>query len=327
MQTVGTGDLAYEPILNWYKLPPDVQLVEAIGVAVDSHDNVFVFNRGEPPIIVFDREGNFVNAWGEGHFVRPHGIWIAPDDTLYLTDDKGHSVSQFTAEGKLLRTIGPVGAASNSGVEDFDYRTISRGAGPYYYPTNTVVSGTDDIYISDGYGNARVHRFSRQGELIKSWGSPGDQAGQFNVPHGIGVDRSARVYVADRENSRIQIFTSEGAFIEQWTDVIRPCEIFIGADNLAYVAELGSRNGLYPWMPRQPDAIGGRVSIFDLDGVLLSRWGGGNDASQPAEFYAAHDIWVDSHGNVYVGEVAVTAANLVDEDATNLPTLRKFVRK
>jgi DNA-binding beta-propeller fold protein YncE len=327
MQTVGTGDLVYEPVSNWQQLPDDVRLVEAIGVAVDSQDNVFVFNRGEPAIIVFDRDGNFVNAWGEGQFVRPHGIWIAADDTLYLTDDKGHSVRQFAADGRLLRAIGPAGMPSASGVRDFDYRTITCGAGPFHYPTNAVTSGSGEIFVADGYGNARVHHFSRDGDLIKSWGQPGDQAGQFNVPHGIGVDRTNRIYVADRENSRLQVFTPEGEFIEQWTDIVRPCEIFIGADDLVYVAELGSRNGLFPWMQRQPHAIGSRVSVFDLDGNRLSRWGGGDDAVQPNEFYAAHDIWVDSRGDIYVGEVAVTAAHLAGEDSTNLPTLRKFARQ
>ena len=326
-QTVGTGEWVYEPVTNWHKLPDDVRLVEAIGLAVDSRDNVFVFNRGEPAIIVFDRQGNFLKAWGTGEFVRPHGIWIAADDTLYLTDDLGHSVRQFSADGNLIRAIGPVGIPSDTGVDDFDYRTIKRGASPFHYPTNVVTSSQGDVYITDGYGNARTHRFSSAGELIKSWGKPGEAAAQFNVPHGIGIDRADRIYVADRENSRIQIFSAAGQFIDQWTDVIRPCQVFIGAGDLAYVAELGTRNGLFPWMRRQPDAIGARVSIFDLQGNVLSRWGGGADAMQPGEFYAAHDIWVDSLGDIYVGEVAVTAARSAGEDATNLPTLRKFVRR
>ncbi|MFT5527790.1 MAG: DNA-binding beta-propeller fold protein YncE [Pirellulaceae bacterium] len=326
MQTVGTGDLVYEPATNWHQLPDDVQLVEAIGVAVDSKDNVFVFNRGEPAIIVFDRDGHFLNAWGEGQFVRPHGIWIAPDDTLYLTDDIGHSVRQFSGQGELLRTIGPLGIPSDTGVDDFDFRTIARGGEPFHLPTNATTTSSGDIFVADGYGNARVHHFSKAGELVNSWGQPGDQAGQFNVPHGIAVDRLNRLFVADRENSRIQLFTLEGEFIEQWTDVVRPCAIFIGSDDLVYVAELGSRNGLFPWMERQPNAIGSRVSIFDLAGNCLSRWGGGDDAMLPGEFYAAHDIWVDSRGDIYVGEVAITAANLAGSDPTNSPTLRKFSR-
>ena len=327
MQNVGSGDFVYQPIADWQKLPDDMPLVEAIGVAVNSRNEVFVFNRGEPPVMVFGRDGNFLRSWGEGQFVRPHGIWIAADDTLYLTDDKGHSVRQFSGDGELLRVIGPAGVPSASGVQDFDYRTISRGAGPFHYPTNLAISGSGDIYVADGYGNARVHRFSPHGEWTQSWGQPGDRGGQFNVPHGIAVDSSDRVYVADRENNRIQIFTASGEFIGQWTDVIRPCEVFIGTEQLAYVAELGNRNGLYPWMRREPAAVGGRVSIFDLDGRLLSRWGGGTDATRGGEFYAAHDIWVDSEGDIYVGEVAVTAAGLVGESAAGLPTLRKFARR
>jgi len=327
MTTVGQGDLKFEPVENWPREDNEVSITEAVGVAVDSQDRVFVFNRGEPPVIVFDREGRLINAWGRGQFVRPHGIWIASDDTLYLTDDNGHSVKQFTAEGQLLRTIGPSGQPSDTGVEGIDYRTIERGAPPFNLPTNTLVASTGEIFVSDGYGNARVHKYSAEGELIKSWGEPGVGNGQFQLPHGIGIDRDDRIYIADRENRRIQIFSSDGNFIEAWTDILRPCEVFVAADNLVYVAELGERHGLFPWMTVPPNAVGGRVSIFDLEGNLLSRWGGGHDASLATEFYAPHDLWVDSEGSIYVGEVAVTAASLEGKSLDGLPTLRKFTKQ
>lgn len=326
MALVGERNHTYEPVPGWYRLPADVPLEEAIGVAVNSKDEIFVFNRGEPSVIVFDAEGNFLNAWGVGVFVRPHGIWIAPDDTLYLTDDKGHSVRHFSPGGKEIRAIGPVGIPSDAGAEGFDHRTICRPAGPYNLPTNAVTSAAGDIFVADGYGNARIHHFSADAELITSWGSLGSEPGQFIVPHGIGIDSSGHLYVADRENSRIQIFRQDGTFLEEWTDVIRPCEVHISQDDTVYVAELGTRNGLFPWMERKPDAIGGRVSIFNLDGELLARWGGGDNARLPGEFYAAHDIDVDSEGNIYVGEVAVTAAEQRGEDPTGLDTLKKFRR-
>jgi hypothetical protein len=132
--------------------------------------------------------------------------------------------------------------------------------------------------------------------------------------------------VADRENSRIQIFAQDGTFLTEWTDLVRPCEVHVSQDDTVYVAELGRRNGLFPWMQKIPDALGGRVSIFNLAGELLSRWGGGTDPRLPGEFYAAHDIDVDSHGDVYVGEVAVTAAGLGGDDPRGLETLKKFRR-
>jgi DNA-binding beta-propeller fold protein YncE len=327
MLTIGTGDLTYEASLDWYQLPRDIALFEAIGVAVDSHDNLFVFNRGNPSIVVFDSDGKFLQGWGNNLIVRPHGIWIAEDDTIYLVDDIGHSVRQFTADGQLLRTIGPSGTASESGAEGFDFRTMKHGAPPFNLPTNLVTAGSGEMFVTDGYGNARVHRFSAEGELIQSWGEPGEGPGQFRVPHGIGIDRDERLYVADRENSRVQIFSTEGKLLNQWTDLVRPCQVYIGKDDLVYIAELGDYNGLFPWMERRDDAIGGRVSIFDMSGTLLSRWGGGYDSRQPHEFHAAHDICVDSRGDIYVGEVSLTAAEMAGEDPTGLPVLRKFVRR
>lgn len=326
MITVGTAELTYQPVLNWYHLPSDITQFEAIGVAVDSHDNLFVFNRGAPAVIVFDPDGNFLNCWECQLLVRPHGIWIAGDDTVYLVDDAGHAVRQYTPAGQPIRTIGPSGVPSPSGAESFDFRQILRGAAPYNLPTNLVISGPGEIYVADGYGNSRVHRYSGEGELIQSWGEPGGETGQFRIPHGIGIDGEGRIYVADRENSRIQIFSAHGECLGQWTDVIRPCQVFIARDDLVYVAELGARNGLFPWMERDPNAVGGRVSIFDQDGTLLARWGGGQDARQPSEFFAAHDICVDSRGDIYVGEVSFTAAAMAGQDGSDLPVLRKFIR-
>ncbi|MDP6556505.1 MAG: peptidyl-alpha-hydroxyglycine alpha-amidating lyase family protein [Pirellulaceae bacterium] len=325
MVTVGEGELLFEPVIDWTQLPSDVAIVEAVGVAVDSHDRVFVFNRGGPPVVVLSRDGQFLNAWGDGSFVRPHGIWIANDDTLYLTDDLGHRVQQFTADGELLRTIGPSGEPSTTGVEGFDYRKITHGAEPYNLPTNAIVMSDGEIFVADGYGNARIHHFSADGELLMSWGEPGVAEGQFCIPHGLGVDDRGVLYVADRENSRIQLFNRDGELQDIWTDVIRPCEVFIGRDQLVYIAELGGRAGLFPWLERNSHAIGGRLSIFNRRGELLSRWGGGNDPSSPCEFYAPHDICVDSQGSIYLSEVQLSAAKAMGDDASEWPTLRKFV--
>src|SRR5262249_34409985 len=152
-------------------------------------------------------------------FVRPHGIWIGPDDSVYLTDDNGHAVRKFTIEGKLLLTLEPCGRPSDTGVRDMDYRTIRCGAGPFNLPTNLATSPRGELYVTDGYGNARVHKFSPDGKLLRSWGEPGTGPGQFNLPHGIGIDSQGRVFVADRENSRLQLFSPDGDFLEEWTDV------------------------------------------------------------------------------------------------------------
>lgn len=321
---VGTGELQFEPVVDWLKVEDGLDLIEAVGVACDSQDRLFVFNRGRQPIVVFDSDGNRVDAWGEEQFVRPHGIWMTAGGTLILTDDMGHSVREFSLTGDCLRVIGPAGSASGSGAVGFDFRTITHGASPYNLPTNAVTSANGDLFVTDGYGNARVHHFSADGELIKSWGEPGDGPSQFNVPHGLGIDRTDRLYVADRENSRIQIFSSDGSLLAIWTDVVRPCEVFVVGE-LVYVAELGRRTGLFPWMQLDPEAPVGGVSIFDRDGNTLAKWGDSNPRAATG-FYAPHDICVDSQGSIYVGEVQKSAAKLIAEDTGDLPTIRKYVR-
>src|SRR5262249_26814979 len=149
-----------------------------------------------------------------------------------------------------------------------DFRTIKRAAPPFHYPTNLALSPSGELYVSDGYGNACVHKFSPDGRLLFSWGEPGGGPGQFNLPHGIAVDEQGTVYVADRENSRVQLFDATGICQGQWTDVARPCQVFVVRDRV-YVAELGYRAGMWPGTsPPTPDATGGRLSIFDRQGKL-----------------------------------------------------------
>jgi hypothetical protein len=295
--TVGSGELTFKPVPGWPDVPPEAGLIEAIGVAVDSRDRVFVFARAELPVLIFEADGSFAGGWGEGQFLRPHGITIASDDTLYLTDDLGHSVRQFTTDGKLLQTIGPSGAPANTGADGFDYRTIRPEAGPpFNLPTNLIVGPGGDLFVTDGYGNARVHRFSVDGEYRASWGAPGDQPGQFQVPHGIG------------------------------DDLARPAQVYISADGHAYVFELGYHTGIFPWHSPDKSKPGGRLSIFDLNGQLLTRWGGDGFPTTPDGFYAPHDLCLDSRGNLYTAEVKAAAASFVGDDTSALPSLRKFVR-
>lgn len=318
----GNGDFRFEVSTHWAQIPTDLDFVEAIGVAVADDDSVFVFNRGTPAVFVFRPDGSFVTSWGND-FVRPHGISFAPDGMLLLTDDLGHRVGRYSRDGTIIGNIGPTGAPAPTGVEGFDYRTIQH-AGPYNLPTNVAVDDNGHTFVADGYGNAAIHHFDEHDRLVDSWGSAGDGDGQFNVPHGICVDGD-RVIVADRENSRLQFFDHLGGLQDIWTNVVRPCQILCH-DDLYYVAELGNQNGLFPWQTRPEQPTGGRVSIFDRDGQLLARMGGGLNPESPVAFYACHDIAVDSKGNIFVGEVAVTASKAAGDDPTGLPTLRRFER-
>jgi len=149
--TVGTGSLMFEAVPGWPKVPDEAGMIEAIGVAVDSHDLVYVFARADIPVLAFEADGTFVRGWGKGLFVRPHGISIGENDTLYLVDDMGHSVRQFSGEGELLRTIGPAGKPSDTGAQEFDYRTIGPAAGPpFNLPTNSVIGPGGDLFVTDG---------------------------------------------------------------------------------------------------------------------------------------------------------------------------------
>ena len=326
MSRVVHGQFTFAPVPGWEQLPAGWKFVEAVGVATDSRDRVFVFNRGEHPVIVFDRDGRFVEAWGEGQFVRPHGIWIGSDDAVYLTDDLDHTVRKYTPHGRLLWKLGTSGRGSDTGVQKNDYRTITRGGPPFNQPTNLTIGPDGSLYISDGYGNARIHKYSPEGKLLLSWGEPGAGPGQFNLPHGIGVDSSGRVLVADRENSRIQVFSPNGEFLAEWTDVVRPCEVFVDLQDNVFVAELGHRAGMFPWMKPDLTVSGGRVSIFNDRGSLLSRFGGGEKPGTPGDFFAPHDLWVDARGDLYVAEVTWSAGGNRGLVSPDCPSLQKLVR-
>jgi DNA-binding beta-propeller fold protein YncE len=323
---VGSENHRYRAVEQWEQLPPGWSLVEVAGVATDSRSRVYVFNRGEHPVIVFDREGKFLKSWGEGLIQRAHGIHIGPDDSVYLTDDLDHTVRKFTPDGKLLLTLGTSGRPSDTGIDGIDYRTIRRVGPPFHRPTNLALNSRGEMYVTDGYGNARVHKFAPDGRLLFSWGEPGNGPGQFNLPHGIAVDHDERVYVADRENSRIQIFSPKGEFLTEWTDLARPMQVFIDPQDQVFVVDVGFRAGLFPWTSPPPNPVGARLSIFNRAGELLARWGGSAVPWAPGDFFAPHDVWVDAHGDTYVGEVTMSAGGNRGLVRPDCHSLQKFVR-
>jgi hypothetical protein len=315
---VGSGDFVYEVIQDWARLPAGWSFGSVPNGACDSQGRVYVFSRNEHPVIVFDREGNFLGSWGEGVFSRPHGILITPDDIAYCTDDKDHTVRKCALDGKVLMTLGTKGKSSDTGYDGKDLGSVKYGGLPFNRPTNLAFSPAGDMYISDGYGNARIHKFTADGKFLFSWGQPGNGPGQFFIPHSILIDKRGRVFVADRENSRIQIFDLDGKFIEQWTNMQKPQGFFMGPDGLIYATEKPVRcpDGSRPFLAP-------RVSIWTTDGELVARWGEA-DLSKPGNFFAPHGIWGDARGDLYIGELCVD--ELRGNAPAGYPLVHKLVR-
>ena len=211
---LGSGEHRYRVVENWAKLPDGWNLTDVAAVAVDSKDRVYVFNRGEHPMVVLNRDGSFIKSWGEGLFSRAHGLHIDADDNLYCTDDGDHTVRKCTTDGKVLLTIG---------IPDKPAPYMSGE--PFHRCTHTALSPKGEIYVSDGYGNACVHKYTPDGKLIKTWGEPGTDPGQFNIVHNIATDADGWVYVADRENHRVQVFDGNGKYETQWNNLHRPCAL------------------------------------------------------------------------------------------------------
>lgn len=306
----------YEPIDNWARLPDGWSFNEVSAVAVDSSDLVYVFSRSAHPLTVFDRSGGFIRSWGEGVYRRPHGAHIAHDGHIYLTDDGLHVVHKCTLDGQILLELGTRGKPAPY-----------MSGRPFHRCTHTALSPNGDIYVSDGYGNSRVHKYSPQGKLLLSWGEPGSDPGQFNIAHNICCDAEGWVYVADRENHRIQVFDGRGRYETQWNNLHRPCALFMtgGACPLCYVGELGPAMAVNRNVPN----LGPRVSILDKKGQLQARFGGPVAGVGPEEFIAPHGIAVDSQGDIYVGEVSRTQwAHIFPQQPPppDLRSLRKFRR-
>jgi hypothetical protein len=327
----GHHKLEYEVLTGWEKLPEGWSFTEVAGVAVDSHDRVYVFCRGDHPLIVFDKEGKFLNAWGENTFTMPHGIFIDREDRIHLVDCGDHTIRIYTTDGKLLQMIGEPGHSSDTGFKEF-VSPVQHAGGPFNRVANVAVLKDGSMYVADGYGNARVHKFSATGQLEFSWGEPGRGPGQFNLPHGIGVDSAGTVYVADRENSRIQLFSPQGEYLKSWDFVNRPCDIFIDDQDNIYVAELGFRLGSgpgihYQFMTEPPaghEPIA-RVRIYDPEGKLQCHIGGEEEVL-PGNFIAPHGLWADARGDLYVGEVTVASGAAARLAPLAVQCFQKFIR-
>ena len=280
----------YEVIQDFFKLPNGERFGLISRVAADANDRIYVFQRRDPPVVVFERDGTYVGAWGAGEVKDPHGLKIV-GDTVYTTDRSDSVCKSFTLDGKVKLTLGTPGVHSDTGCTGSPW-LAERAAGPFNHPTEMMLHANGDIYVTDGYRNARVHRFTADGVLVKSWGSPGSGPGQFHLPHSIAFDDDGRLYVADRSNRRVQIFTPDGDFLGMWTGMGGPNDISRAKDGTYVLAE------------QEADGNPSYVTVRDAKGNVLAR-----KASRHV-----HGVGVDSRGDIYAG---LTANRGVD----------KFVRR
>jgi DNA-binding beta-propeller fold protein YncE len=277
MPEYSTSTPTYELIRDFLKLPNQERFGLVSRVATDSQDRIYVFQRKDPPVVVFDRDGNYLAAWGSGDITDPHGLKIV-DDVVYTTDRSDSVAKSFTLEGKPLLELGQRGVHSDTGCTGAPW-LAQRAAGPFNHPTEMLPHPNGDIYVTDGYRNARVHRFTRDGQLITSWGVPGKAPGEFHLPHSIAIDNDGRLYVADRANKRIQIFSPDGDVLGEWTDMGGPNDITRAADGTFVIAE--QEDGDKP----------AYVCVRDANGTVLAR----------LESRHVHGVGVDSRGNIYAG--------------------------
>tara|TARA_B100001142_G_scaffold256465_1_gene257861 strand:+ start:2432 stop:3412 length:981 start_codon:yes stop_codon:yes gene_type:complete len=286
----------YELIENWLKIPDDYVFGNPTGVALKSNENLVVFHRGsrswqvpmpkekiiEDTFIEIDKvSGEIIKSWGSDLFIMPHGLEIDKEDNIWVTDVGLHQVIKFDSNGNELMVLG---------VEN----TPGKDSLHFNLPTDLAVSENGSFYVSDGYGNSRIVKFSSSGEYLFEWGVFGENKNEFNIPHGIDLDMEGNVYVADRENNKIQKYDSLGNFIAEWKNEIigQLYSVNVNNDYLFGIDYIGYEN-LIP--------LGSDIIKFDLDLNMKSKFGRSGNYNGPKARY--HDIQINNNGDIYVGDI------------------------
>lgn len=269
--TSAAEKIDFEPAAISIELPEGLALGPCSAVDFDSKGRMYLFHRGPQPILCFDSNGKFVRSWGDKLIGQAHGLRVAPDETIWVTDIGNHMVFQFSPEGKLLLALGQAGKPGDSQDQ-------------FNKPTDIAFGPQGEFYISDGYGNSRVMKFAANGKFLGQWGTPGKGPGEFNLPHSILVDAKGRVLVGDRENDRVQIFDLEGNLREIWTGFA------------PYGMEFDSRGNLFV-----ADGRANKVLQLNASGKVENSWG--KTGKEPGEYNLPHMLAVDAAGNLFVTEI------------------------
>jgi hypothetical protein len=276
----------------WPKKPADLAWGEMPGVAVDAKDQCWIFTRAKPAIQVFAADGAFVKSLDIEN-KRSHHVKFDPEGNFWVADIGFHVVRKYATDGKLLLSLGTPDAP---GVDETHFDK----------PTDMTVTPAGDIFVSDGYGNNRVVHFDKGGKFVKSWGKKGTGPGEFDLPHGIGVDSKGRLYVADRSNGRVQVFEQSGKFVAEWRDVMVPWSIWVTAQDEVWVC------GSSPTAKRNDQGMMGipphdQLFVrFDASGKVLEKVQiplGVEGKCEPGDLCWVHAVAPDSKGNLYAGDI------------------------
>ncbi len=290
----------YELVKNWLDLPKDLKLGNPTGISIDTNQNIVVFQRADrewnffssmpdkpiqsKTILIINKEsGKLINSWGDNLFIMPHGLKVDNENNIWVTDVGLHQVFKFSYDGKLLLKLGEAKVAGNDSLH-FDK------------PTDIAIAKDGSFYVSDGYGNSRVIKFSAAGKYLFEWGKKGDKESEFNIPHGIALDENGNVYVADRENNRIQIFDSTGKFIKQFADNSFGTICAVAFDNSKSKLFAVDDFTFLKVKHRGSDAF-----VLDTGGKVQTRLGKSGFYEGETSWY--HDLTVDKDENIYVGDI------------------------
>jgi peptidylamidoglycolate lyase len=295
-----TNEVEYELVKDWPQLSPGYILSQPTGIGIDSREHIFVFHRtgrrwtnpfpdsliSLNTILELENEtGKIINSWGANQFIMPHGLTVDKDDNIWVTDVALHQIFKFNHEGRLLMKLGVPKVSGNDSLH-------------FFLPTDVAVANDGSFYVSDGYGNSRVVKFSSSGKYLFEWGTHGNKPGQFDIPHGIALDESGNVFVADRQNNRIQIFDRNGTFLKDLKNnesVTQLPSLTIDKGQNLFAIDYD--------FTTVPDTVVKGSTIFKYDSTesIIFHFGATGEKNRTPSWF--HDISVDNQGNIYVGDI------------------------